>query len=116
MYNHAYSRYFVVYVHMYVHTYMYLLFQLFSHLPEVSLECSSNVLQIHTCIDSCVALRDLLVYLASDGDLREQQEPSETRSRRYSGLPTRRESPRSSLHVVRHSYMHYDLKLYSMEH
>ena len=44
--------------------------QLFSHLPEVSLECSSNVLQMHTCVDSCIALRDLLVYLASDGDLR----------------------------------------------
>ena len=47
--------------------------QLFSHLPELSLECSSNILQIHTCVDSCVALRDLLVYLASDGDLRAHQ-------------------------------------------
>jgi autophagy-related protein 2 len=46
--------------------------KLFSHLPDISLECSSNVLQIHTCVDSCIALRDLLIYLASDGDLRPQ--------------------------------------------
>lgn len=51
--------------------------QLFSHMPDVSLECSSNVLQIHTCVDSCTALRDLLVYLANDGDL--QPRPSEAR-------------------------------------
>ena len=84
------------YMHLYtvcihftcVHSYMYmydnfiprsaftllssLCLQLFSHLPDISLECSSNVLQIHTCVDSCIALRDLLVYLASDGDLRPQ--------------------------------------------
>lgn len=56
--------------------------QLFSHLPDISLECSSNVLQIHTCVDSCIALRDLLVYLANDGDL--QPEP-----RDYSNLARR---------------------------
>ncbi len=33
------------------------------------MECSSNVVHLRTCVDSCVALRDLLVYLACNGDL-----------------------------------------------
>lgn len=75
-----------MYMYMYMHVHsMYacmlllcvLRMQLFSHMPDVSLECSSNVLQIHTCVDSCIALRDLLVYLASDGDLHPR--PSEPR-------------------------------------
>ena len=63
-------------------------FQLFSHLPELSLECSSNVLQIHTCVDSCVALRDLLVYLASDGDLHPGPGEETQRDEGYSHLAT----------------------------
>ena len=66
-------------------------------MPDVSLECSSNVLHIHTCVDSCVALRDLLVYLATDGDLRPwPSDAAPLESREYSGLALR-DSPRSSL-------------------
>ena len=43
--------------------------QLFSRLPDVSIECSSNVVHFRTCVDSCTALRDLVVHLASHGDL-----------------------------------------------
>ena len=78
-------------------TYMYFVRQLFSRMPDVSLECSSNVLHIRTCVDSCVALRDLLVYLATDGDLRPwPSDAAPLESREYSGLAPR-DSPRSSL-------------------
>lgn len=43
--------------------------QLFSQMPDISVECSSNVVHLRTCADSCIALRDLLVYLATNGDL-----------------------------------------------
>ena len=49
---------------------LYLLYlQLFSRLPDVSIECSSNVVHFRTCVDSCTALRDLVLHLASHGDL-----------------------------------------------
>ena len=38
-------------------------------MPDVSVECSSNVVHLRTCVDSCTALRDVLVYLATKGDL-----------------------------------------------
>ncbi|KAK7082787.1 Autophagy protein [Halocaridina rubra] len=37
--------------------------------PKVDLVASNNVIHIRTCADSCKALLELLIYLASDGDL-----------------------------------------------
>jgi len=37
--------------------------------PKVDLSMSNNVLNIHTCSDSCAALMKLIKYIASDGDL-----------------------------------------------
>ncbi|KAL5463584.1 hypothetical protein EMCRGX_G032495 [Ephydatia muelleri] len=37
--------------------------------PEIALECSNNNIHIRTCVDSCVALRDLAMYVVSCGDL-----------------------------------------------
>ena len=33
------------------------------------MECSSNVVHLRTCADSCIALRDLILYLSRNGDL-----------------------------------------------
>ncbi len=38
-------------------------------MPDVSLECASNVLHFRLCRDSCTALCDLLLYLSSQRDL-----------------------------------------------
>ena len=38
-------------------------------MPDVSLECASNVVPLRLCRDSCVALCDLLLYLSSQRDL-----------------------------------------------
>ncbi|XP_071542076.1 autophagy-related protein 2 homolog A [Panulirus ornatus] len=37
--------------------------------PKIDLMASNNVIHIRTCADSCKALLELLIYLASDGDL-----------------------------------------------
>ncbi|XP_064403938.1 autophagy-related protein 2 homolog B-like isoform X2 [Halichondria panicea] len=58
--------------------------ELFSRLPDLSLECSSNVIHLRTCVDSCIALRDLLVYMATHGDL--QTPHSVVDQRDYSSL------------------------------
>ncbi len=58
--------------------------KLFSRLPDLSLDCSCNSLHLRTCIDSCIALRDLLVYLATCGDLRTPHSAEE--GREYSSL------------------------------
>lgn len=57
-------------------------------MPDVSVECSSNVVHLRTCVDTCIALRDLLVYLATNGDLQDIQEGREERGiiRDYSSL------------------------------
>ena len=57
-------------------------------MPDVSVECSSNVVHLRTCVDTCIALRDLLVYLATNGDLQEVQEEREEKGiiRDYSSL------------------------------
>ena len=40
--------------------------------PDIALECSNNTIHIRTCVDSCVALRDLAMYVVSVGDLNPQ--------------------------------------------
>lgn len=47
-------------------------------MPDVSLECTSNVLHFRLCRDSCVALCDLVLYLSSQRDLAPppEQQPS----------------------------------------
>lgn len=60
--------------------------QLFARLPDISVECSSNVVHLRTCADSCIALRDLLVYLATNGDLQAPQAAKEGGLRDYSSL------------------------------
>uniref|UniRef100_A0A8C2Q5F7 Autophagy related 2B n=1 Tax=Cyprinus carpio TaxID=7962 RepID=A0A8C2Q5F7_CYPCA len=37
--------------------------------PRFELRCSSDVIHIHTCADSCAALMNLIQYIASYGDL-----------------------------------------------
>ncbi|XP_069689778.1 autophagy-related protein 2 homolog B isoform X2 [Periplaneta americana] len=46
--------------------------------PRVDLRASNNVLHIRTCADSGKALTDLLTYFASDGDLMDESENSES--------------------------------------
>uniref|UniRef100_A0A667YET7 Autophagy related 2B n=1 Tax=Myripristis murdjan TaxID=586833 RepID=A0A667YET7_9TELE len=48
-------------------------------LPRFELRCSSDVIHIRTCSDSCAALMNLIQYVASYGDLLPPTEP-ETRS------------------------------------
>ena len=63
--------------------------KLFSRLPDVSVECSSNVVHLRICADSCIALRDLLLYLAKNGDLQKMaagDEGGEIQLRDYSTL------------------------------
>jgi len=36
----------------------------------MSVECSSNVVHFRMCVDSCIALRDLLSYLSARRDLK----------------------------------------------
>ena len=37
----------------------------------MSLEFSNNLIEFRTCVDTCAALRDLMQYIASYGDLRD---------------------------------------------
>ena len=37
----------------------------------MSLEFSNNLIEFKTCVDTCAALRDLMQYIASYGDLRD---------------------------------------------
>ncbi|KAK3878072.1 hypothetical protein Pcinc_017284 [Petrolisthes cinctipes] len=37
--------------------------------PKIDLIASNNIIHIRTCADSCKALLELMIYLASDGDL-----------------------------------------------
>lgn len=46
--------------------------------PRFELRCSSDVIHIRTCSDSCAALMNLIQYVASYGDLLRSAEP-ETR-------------------------------------
>ena len=39
-------------------------------MPDLSVECSSNVVHFRMCVDSCIALRDLLSYLSARQDLK----------------------------------------------
>ena len=41
----------------------------FQRRPKLDLSMSNNVLNIHTCSDSCASLIKLIKYIASDGDL-----------------------------------------------
>ena len=50
--------------------------QLFSKLPDVSVECTSNILHLRMCADSCIALCDLLLYMSSQQDLVEPVLPA----------------------------------------
>jgi len=42
------------------------------NMPVISLEFSNNLVELRTCVDTCAALRDLMQYIASYGDLREE--------------------------------------------
>ncbi|CAG9834337.1 unnamed protein product [Diabrotica balteata] len=37
--------------------------------PHIDLRASNNILNIHTCADSCKMLTNLIIYFANDGDL-----------------------------------------------
>nr|XP_006817532.1 PREDICTED: autophagy-related protein 2 homolog A-like [Saccoglossus kowalevskii] len=37
--------------------------------PRIDLQATNNLLNIRTCVDSCDALRKLIIYFANDGDL-----------------------------------------------
>lgn len=39
-------------------------------MPEMSLEFTNNLIEFRTCVDTCAALRDLIEYIASYGDIR----------------------------------------------
>ena len=53
-------------------------------MPDVSLECVSNIVHFRMCVDSCIALRDLLVYFTSRQDLNQLDS---TDLKDYSHLP-----------------------------
>lgn len=64
-----------------------ILLQVLPRCPELSVECGSNRVQLWTCLDSCVALRDLLVYLAANSDLcPPETAPPPSLARDYSSL------------------------------
>ena len=70
--------------------------QLFSQMPDVSLECASNVVHLRLCRDSCVALCDLLLYLSSQRDLSpppipQQHSPLAMRPSHIAGQPGEKE-------------------------
>lgn len=44
--------------------------------PKIDLVASNNIIHIRTCADSCKALLELLIYLASDGDLTKEASSS----------------------------------------
>ncbi|XP_047201762.1 autophagy-related protein 2 homolog B-like [Girardinichthys multiradiatus] len=48
--------------------------------PRFELRCSSDVIHIRTCSDSCAALMNLIQYVASYGDLMPPEEPETKRS------------------------------------
>ncbi|XP_075874305.1 autophagy-related protein 2 homolog B isoform X1 [Nelusetta ayraudi] len=48
--------------------------------PRFELRCSSDVIHIRTCSDSCAALMNLIQYVASYGDLLASAEPETRRS------------------------------------
>lgn len=60
--------------------------QLFSKMPDVSVECASNVVHFRMCEDSCVALCDMLHYISSQQDL--AQPPPILTTADYCTLPT----------------------------
>lgn len=45
-------------------------------MPDVSVECASNVVHLRVCVDSCVALSDLLLYLSTQRDLAPPHSPA----------------------------------------
>ena len=110
MYTPMYVRTYVhTYVRTYVHTYVRIrmytptyvcsiqcdcnMFQLFSKMPDVTLECASNAVHIRVCVDSCIALCDLLVYLSSQRDLSPPASPATADTQDYSSLPSTLPSP-----------------------
>ena len=42
------------------------------NMPVISLEFSNNLVELRTCVDTCAALRDVMQYIASYGDLRKE--------------------------------------------
>ncbi|KAG7163547.1 autophagy-related protein 2 homolog A-like [Homarus americanus] len=64
--------------------------------PKIDLLASNNVIHIRTCADSCKALLELLIYLASDGDLTKEvsltpttvAEPTSTHTTSAASSPT----------------------------
>lgn len=52
--------------------------------PRFELHCSSDVIHIRTCSDSCAALMNLIQYVASYGDL---HPPSKTEIKRGVSKP-----------------------------
>uniref|UniRef100_A0A3Q3ERI5 Autophagy related 2B n=1 Tax=Kryptolebias marmoratus TaxID=37003 RepID=A0A3Q3ERI5_KRYMA len=61
--------------------------------PRFELRCSSDVIHIRTCSDSCAALMNLIQYVASYGDLLPPEEPeakrSSTAQKRKTEVPSR---------------------------
>ncbi len=72
--------------------------KLFSRLPDLSLNCSCSSLRLRTCVDSCIALCDLLVYLATHGDLKTPH--GEGEGREYTSLSRELSSLNSQVSTI----------------
>ncbi|KAM8834324.1 autophagy-related protein 2 homolog B [Synchiropus picturatus] len=64
--------------------------------PRFELRCSSDVIHIRTCSDSCAALMNLIQYMASYGDLFPPAEPEPDTKRGGSAQRAKMESRRAS--------------------
>ncbi|TKS86462.1 Autophagy-related protein 2 -like protein B [Collichthys lucidus] len=86
--------------------------------PRFELRCSSDVIHIRTCSDSCAALMNLIQYVASYGDLLPPTEPeakhSSTTPRTKAELPSRPTS-QTSLLAETEQQMLQDLMSEAME-
>uniref|UniRef100_A0A673B9W2 Autophagy related 2B n=1 Tax=Sphaeramia orbicularis TaxID=375764 RepID=A0A673B9W2_9TELE len=65
--------------------------------PRFELRCSSDVIHIRTCSDSCAALMNLIQYVASYGDLVSPAEPEAKHSRAHEEQNHDHDPPRSDL-------------------
>eukprot|EP00064_Thunnus_orientalis_P010090 superscaffoldBa00001335_g10116 len=86
--------------------------------PRFELRCSSDVIHIRTCSDSCAALMNLIQYIASYGDLLPPAEPeakhSSTTQRNKAEFPSRPTS-QTSLLAETEQQMLQDLMSEAME-
>lgn len=80
--------------------------QLFSHIPEVDLQCSGSELHMMFCVDSCSVFRDLMIYLAENRDLKEEiieDNATPVTTTTYTTVPE------VQLHVYMYMYILYNM-------